>query len=389
MLVSWAAHGAGIRVPDLSARNGGMSEAATADPGDASAAYYNPAGMAGLAQGEAILGGYWWQPSIQHQGAGFSQRMDSGAFVPNAYAVADFGLERWGFGLAVNNPFGTSVDWGDDGDFRFLVTKARLSILNIAPAASFAISRNFSVGVSLNVCHGDADLNRRVSLAPPPFPEGRFSFTGGGLAVGATVGLRWEISPKHSVGVVYRSPFDLTLKGEADLGLPSGATVSSPMQTKLNLPQIVAVGYAFHPTRDWTLAVDLEWMNWEVVNEVRFQSPSPAFDGQTIPLDWQDSVSVRVGVERVFSTGWSARMGYAFWQNSVPDQTYSPLLPDSDTHSVTAGVGYSWKHLSLDLAYQFNLWASRQVSGSVNGAVVDGQWGAHSQVVMLGVRVQF
>jgi long-subunit fatty acid transport protein len=88
-----------------------------------------------------------------------------------------------------------------------------------------------------------------------------------------------------------------------------------------------------------------------VAERVEFRSLNPAFDGETIQLDWRDSVTVHVGVEHNWRSGWSVRAGYAFWQNSIPSRTFTPLDPDSDERSFSGGFDYTWKRV----AYQFAL----------------------------------
>jgi long-chain fatty acid transport protein len=380
-------HAAAVRIPNQSASATGQSEAFAAQADDASAIYYNPAGLTQIEGTELMAGGYVWLPSIQFDGAGTGAEMNTPAFIPHFYAASKFGLDDWAFGLGVNNVFGTSVDWG--GSFRYLVTEARLTVLNIAPTVAYQISEDLSFGVSLNVYHADAHLKRDVSFAPAPLPDGEFDFKGDNQGIGATMGLLWRITPQHAVGVVYRSPFEVDLDGDSELRHSVVGTGPSSTQARLSFPQIVSAGYAFRPIEKLKLEADIEWTNWDVANKVRFRSSNPAFNGTTIPLRWEDSFTYKFGVEYKPVEQWAVRGGYAFWENSVPDSTFSPLVPDSDYHSLTVGLGYSAKHWGVDLAYQYNLWEDRKVTGGVNSPAVDGHWSAQSQVVVVTMTVKF
>jgi long-subunit fatty acid transport protein len=80
---------------------------------------------------------------------------------------------------------------------------------------------------------------------------------------------------------------------------------------------------------------------------------------------------------------------FASNENSIPDGTFTPLVPDSDYHSFSGGFDYTWKSVALHAAYQFNLWEARVVRDSIYGETVNGRWDAHTQVFMAGVQVRF
>jgi long-chain fatty acid transport protein len=50
--------------------------------------------------------------------------------------------------------------------------------------------------------------------------------------------------------------------------------------------------------------------------------------------------------------------------NSVPDGNFNPLVPDSDRHIFSVGVGKSYKKFSWDAAYQLAWGPPRTVSGA-------------------------
>ena len=69
------------------------------------------------------------------------------------------------------------------------------------------------------------------------------------------------------------------------------------------------------------------------------------------------------GATRYFGRGWRASAGYMFSENSVPSGSLSALVPDSDRHLFSIGVGKTCQHLSWDAAYQLGFGPSRSVSG--------------------------
>jgi long-chain fatty acid transport protein len=228
--------------------------------------------------------------------------------------------------------------------------------------------------------------------------EGEFRIKGDGWAVGATAGLLWKINDQHSVGLTYRSPFSVDFEGDARIkSAPPGLPMDpgpSDARASMQFPQMVAVGYAFRPIQKLKLEADVEWVNWDTLNKVLIHSANPSFDAATapsatVPFDWKDTFSYRFGTEYQLSEQWTVRAGYVFWDNSVPDSTFSPLLPDSDLHSFACGVGYAAKRWGVDVGYQYNLWESRTVRGSVNSPFVDGKWNPQSHAIILTTWLKF
>ncbi len=391
--------GIGFRTPDQNARSTGQAEAFIAQADDASAIHYNPGGLTQLRGSQIMAGVYAWLPSFGFDGAAGNEEMDTVAFLPHLYAASDFGLNDWRFGIGLNNAFGTGMDWGDTSSFRFLITKASLSVMAISPTAAYQINRHLSAGVSLNVYRGDLEWERCVSFAPVFVGDGEFKVEGDGWAVGATAGLLWKINDKHSVGLTYRSPFSVDFEGDARIKLaPAGLRIDtgpSDARAAMDFPQMAAVGYAFRPTPKLKLEADVEWVNWDTLNDVKIHSKNPSFDSATvpsatIPFYWKDTFSYRLGGEYRLSDQWTVRAGYVFWDNSVPDHTFSPLLPDSDLHSFACGVGYAAGRWGVDVSYQYNLWESRAIrGGSVNSPFVDGNWDLRSHAVILTTWVSF
>src|SRR5262249_2688805 len=123
-----------------------------------------------------------------------------------------------------------------------------------------------------------------------------------------------------------------------------------------------------------TLEADIIWTDWHAVKQLSFTSPNAAFNGQAIPAHWTSGVTARVGGQYKLTQHLSIRAGYDYSQNSVPDSTFSPLVPDSNYHLFALGAGYTTKHWNFDLAFEYIYRENRNISGSVDSPIVDGKW---------------
>jgi long-chain fatty acid transport protein len=377
VVLAWAAvpaQGGGIEVINQGARGAAQAETFAAQADDATAIYYNPAGLTQLTGTQITAGGYLLWPQIRFSGPAGSESMWQPSLLPHVYAETSFGLENWRFGIGVNNVFGLNEDYGDKGPLRFLADKAHLYLFNIAPTVAYRLTDSLSIAAELNVYYGDLELRHNALLGPPPVPEGSFRFTGQDVAVGGTLGVMWKIDPRNTLAAVYRSPFSMDFGGKAQVTAPGIPTIGpSDANAKFDFPQMATIAYAVRPVKPWKLEVDAVWTDWSVAKQIVLNSKNPAFNGQKIPEDWKDSFSYRFGTQWDLNRNWALRAGYAYGTNAVPASTFSPLVPDGAYHLISTGFGYSNDNWSIDAAFQYIYRERRHISGDVN-AVADGTW---------------
>jgi long-chain fatty acid transport protein len=390
-LGSPAAFGGGIEVPMQNARAAGQADAFIAQADDASAIWYNPAGLTQVEGTQVVAGGIAlfmnWDFNAD---AGADQSMNDEAILPHLYLASDLGTERLRVGIGVNNTFGLSEDWGDQGPLRFVIDEAKLACINISPAVAYKVDEHLSLGFALNVYYADLSLDRQAFLGPSPMPEGEFHIDGHDWAVGFTPSVLWRINERHAIGAYYRSPVSLDIHGEAEIGI-AGAPDVGPSRTNvpIKLPQQIAVGYAFRPTSALKLEADVIWTDWTQLDRLRIGSESPLFNDNRIPADWQSGFTYRLGAQYELTDRWTVRAGYAYSENAIPELTYTPIVPDSDYHLIGLGVGYGTETWSLDLAYQFIYREKRDIDGAQLSPTIDGEFENTIHTVALSATYRF
>jgi long-chain fatty acid transport protein len=93
------------------------------------------------------------------------------------------------------------------------------------------------------------------------------------------------------------------------------------------------------------------------------------------------------GVTRYLPDDWRISGGYMYSENSVPDGNFNPLVPDSDRHIFSLGVGKKCGRFSWDAAYQLAWGPPRTVGGDVTDfGAPDGkyQFLSHALTINLG-----
>jgi long-chain fatty acid transport protein len=436
----------GFRILDQSASATGQGSAFAAQADDASAVYYNPAGMTQLqgvqlSLGTLLVGGH---ASFTNP-AGVQARGDMGnniAYPPpsNLYITANLknlGVNALGnltVGLGVISPFGTMSRWPQNGPFATAITRASLELLDIKPTLAYKVSDELSLGLGADIYtfasfwgEGRGETHFRSSGGPGLPPAGiPIEINGRDTTAGFNASLLYtpirnaDGKPLANVGVIYRSQAVMSLEG---LLLVNGAP-SANASTTFVLPQVFTGGMALWPIRnagrEWKVEIDLDYTGWKSFRNTDVQLSNGAT--LSFPQHWKSTYTVMAGTEYKWLqppwlTAWEValRGGYWYSQTPVPDSSFSPAVPDSNNHAISAGVGLLCKDggrflgiiecgspkggllgskaIGLDVAYQALLYETRTVAGNQNPVAVpgsvNGTYQTTYQVGSVNVRVNF
>ena len=375
MWASSYSFGGAFEVLQQGARASGQAEAFAAQADDPSAIWYNPAGLTQLKGTNISGGGYLVLPDYHFHGTQGDSSMHQYSFLPHVYAESDFGLEKFRFGLGINNVFGLRESWGQTGPLETLMTRGHLYTINMEPTVAYQITDGLSVGVGMNIYYATLDLEHSQVLGAPPTPRGYLRLHGDDYALGASPGVMWKIDEHNTVAAFYHSAFKLDMDLQASIearGIP--AIGPSPAKAAINIPQIAGFGYAFRPISPWKIEADVVWSNWHSLQQIVIRSPNPVFNNGVITTRYHDSWSFRLGTQYDLTDHWTIRGGYAYGNSAVPASTFSPLVPDSNYHIFSVGIGYKTPVWYVDAAYLYIFRETRNISNSINSPFVDGSW---------------
>jgi long-chain fatty acid transport protein len=368
----------GIRLFDHDAFATARGDAFVATADNPSAIYYNPAGITLTEGHNARAGVNLLGVEATYDRRDFREiKTDNDlATIPGFfYTYAPSNLP-FALGVGYYLPYGLALDWPENNPFRTTTIHGELEYHTFSGVAAWKPFKSLSVAAGPTFNYACVDLRRGIAL-----PGDSFKFNGSDYDWGATAGLLWQPFTKHSFGLSYRSETMMTFEGKSRV-----APYPVPVQnasTELPFPQVIIVGYSFRPTPNWNFEVDIDWTDWDSVN-------TPVLKQKTgnvpLPLRWKSSWAIEAGATRYFDNGMHVSAGYVYLENSVPENSFNPLVPDQDLHVFSAGVGGRWKRLSWDATYQFTYGPGRDVSHSVYGATVNGHYTfvAHAFSLSLG-----
>jgi long-chain fatty acid transport protein len=382
-------HGLGIRVADQdpAATARGNAFVATADtPG---AIYYNPAGITQL-RGHNVQAGFYGVYLESEYTSPFGEESTTQndfevlpqfyyTFMPQKLPVA--------FGLGFYSPYGLEMDWPDDTGFRTLATEGRVTYFTLNPVVAWQIVPALSVAAGPTFNYGETDLRRGLAV-----PGDEFKFEGDDTSVGFNLGLWWHPHRQHAFGISYRSATRMDFSGHSSIRsyvpmIPSG---SQAAHASMPFPQHIVVGWSFRPTPRWNLEFNIDWTDWEQLDEVTLNQAS---GDVALPFHWSSSFFYEWGVTYYFNHGLHASLGYIFSENSVPESVFNPLVPDSDRHIFSAGIGQKRNRWRWDLAYQYAIGPSREVNesqiSSALGESADGRYQFNSHACTLSIGYEF
>lgn len=359
------ASGTRVGFKDAFAMSRGNAFVATAD--DPSAVYYNPAGLAQLRGQRLRATVYDVSVKSDYHNATSSASMDDDyQAIPQIFYSyrPDFG--RWAFGLGVYAPFGLSTKWADNSPLRTFALKNKQTYLTYNVSAAYQFTPTLSVGAGLTYNQLSTELSRAIGVFGP---NDLFRYKGDGHAVGYTVGMLWRPASEHSFGISYQAHTSVNTSGTTDT-IP--LVSAEPSSATFVFPEVLIAGYSYRPTPQWNLEVNLDWTNWDRFNTVTINKAS----GPTLlPFNWKSGFLYEFGVTRYLTSNWNVSAGYLYTENSTPDSTYTPAVPDSNRSFYSLGLGYSSGNLGANLAWHYADGGSRTVTGSpasLTGATADG-----------------
>jgi long-chain fatty acid transport protein len=372
----------GIRLADQDpmATARGNAFAATAD--NPSAIYYNPAGITQLEGHNLRLGIYsiYLNSSFETPAGARTETIDKIQAAPQFYYTFSSAECPVSLGLGVYSPYGLALDWPDSAPFRTLGRKGKLIYSTVNPVIAWKICPAVSIAAGPTFNYGDLELRRGIFVRGDDF-----RFRGDDTDVGFNAGVRWQIAPEHAVGLSYRKSTSLNFEGHADTHLifPFAFNGTENASAQFHFPQNVVFGYSFRPTPEWNFEVNVDWTDWDSLNTVLLKKPSG-----NVPLvfNWTSSFFYEFGATRQFHNGYSASAGYIYSENSVPDATFNPVVPDSDRHIFSLGVGRKYKNCDWEAAYQFAYGPSRTIN---NGTAANGNYTFTSHAITISFGYHF
>lgn len=385
-----------------------------------SAVFYNPAGLTQLKSGQHLsLGLIGLTPATDFTNeAGTKYQMNRETFpLPHFYYTNNFGLERMVFGIGMVAPWGLSTEWNEDSGVRYCSTRTRIASDVTMLTAAYKLTEKISLGVAFDYVRGNMGRQKRILQAGAG--DGNFEMNiKDNFAWGYRLALLYTINDRHSLGLQYRSPVELKLRGYVTMenlssvigpygnmgfafsyaGIMGGSSYNEKMYMEAELPQAVIIGYNFKPSDKWAINLDVEWTNWASIEQeyLIYQYETNATrlsilnDGNPASRDWNNAIAMGLGGQYNLNEKLRLRSGCYYKEKAVPEANFEPALPDNNTFGFTAGFGYSFNEkITLDVGYAFQKFLKRKIDNNTFSGTIDGKYNTYANMYGATLRFDF
>lgn len=414
LLLPTLSFGAGFALFEHGNRGMAMGGAMTGLADDASAIYWNPAGLAfQMEKGKQVSGGFTLISPIQdfygeapYPGQGYHVEQEDQIFHPlHGYFVLPVN-EKTSVGFGLITPFGLGTYWPDDHAGRFISKRAILMTHDITATIAYRIGENFAVAVGVDYMVSTIDLTRQVGVVDP-FTQrvadvGQVHLHTDGLGndgFGWSASFLAKLGGGFSFGARYRSDFDIDYEGEASFtqfstGNPEFDAIVAgilpfdrnvPITTKIDYPDTWHVGLAWS-NEQWSISGSYGSMGWSSFQELPINFTTRPDLSSVVEELYEDSNQYRFGVEYRHNEELAFQFGYLFDETPQPIESMSPLLGDGDRDGYCIGLSFSRGNMQTDIGYMYLEAETR----STQGTQLDGYNGQYvTEGHLLGASLTF
>lgn len=394
-------HGSGFGIFTQGASALGQADAVVAHGDGPSAIFFNPALLNNLPGTQIEAGTTLLFPSREFKSAstGSSASSEDTVYYPSTFYLSHAFNDRISAGLGVFNPFGLGTEWNGSWEGRYIATNSRIETYNVNPVVSYRITPELSFAAGLDVIMLDAVLEKKVLLNPNPFgltlPDANQKFKGEGIGVGYNLAVAYDPGHGISLGASYRSEIEVEVEGNVEFDLPSpllaGVFPDTGGKTTVTLPRQLLAGVAWQASRDLTLESGFRWEDWGSYRESKIVLNQPVA-GQTEvsdPKNWHDTFAVNIGGRYRLNDTFALLGGYLYGWNPVPDDTFEPSVPDSDTHLFCVGTEMKFDRLGLAVSYAYQLQQERSKNNNVVMGSANGVYNADMHLMGISLSYKF
>jgi len=336
----------GFQINEHGAKAMGLGGARTAVANDASAIYWNSAGMTQLNGTNFLLGSALIAPSSSFRGVSPAvdiSRMKSQAFFPSHLFITHSFNESFSAGLGLTTPFGLGTHWKDGWVGRYLAMETELKTFWVPITFAYSPVENFSIGAGFIYSFADVLITRNNSQAPFAGDayvelEGNDNF-----AYGYTFSLMYKPIKEFSIGASFRSEVEYEFEGSASVtGAEQlqevGAFPGGDVTAKLTTPMNIVGGIAYQVIPQLRLSADFQWIGWSSYDSLNVDFVDPETEDSKSARLYKDTYIIRFGAQYNITDEVSILGGVYFDKMPVDPEYVSPSLPDSDRLGLSIGA---------------------------------------------------
>ena len=376
----------GLSLNSVGSKALGMGGAFVGLADDATAIYWNPAGMIGQ-KNSAMLFGTDVIPMTSYKLDMYgidAETVTNHYASPNAFGVYNYKDFAFGFGAYVPAGLGAEWDGADlvafDGpmyldpgmtmlnpyagkEFEWM---SKIAAFNFSPAVAYKLTDNIYVGVAVNIYYSMMEMKRgedmvNLMTGGTPGQDGMLdtqtAFDISGVGYGSVLSTKIT-NDMFDFGLTYKTPimvdFDgtMTIEGMDD----------KDMEFHIEWPTWIGAGLAVKPYKGLKVEFDVQYTNW---NEMKtLTADVVGFPAQQMHLFWNDATQIRLGAEYMINKEYAVRAGWYLDPAPCGDHTLNILFPSSTNQGFTSGMSYYNRDFAVDFGIEYLFGYQRDIAPS-------------------------
>jgi long-chain fatty acid transport protein len=261
-------------------------------------------------------------------------------------------------GFGVYSPFGLGAKWSSGADIVLdprVPYEADLVYSKYHVVVAWKATDELSLSSGLSYDYTDIQVKSNA-----------LEYEGNDNTLGFSIAALWQPSPQHSFGLNYQAKTEVTYDGTSTI-VNIGKYKS---KSDLTYPESIIFGYSFRPNQKWNIELNVDWTNWDRVDDLVIEGlPSVLGAAPSYELKWNSSFIWELGATHYLKDGWIISAGYTFIENSVPEKTLLPIVPDSDRHAFSIGFGRDHGKMYWQVTCQYIYGIDRKIGNNVYESV--------------------
>ncbi len=328
-LLAANAVGGGFDNTGMGSRGLGMGYALTGIANDASAVYYNPAGLSFIDKDTLYvdLYSYYTKTGFKYSGGSNVYRSDEVFIIPGFFLSKTY--DNWALGLGYYTPYaggGTAYK-----DFEGVPHDKEFGsgFSAITFALAHKIGSDFSVGAGLSMYVGGMKskvFDQNISALIKSEYEGIAGY-------GGFLSILYKMSEAWRIGFSVRSEVPIEMDGKVEF---SGYRYDS--QVEFTFPYSFELGFGYKPNLNITLGLVVCYRLWDDMDKITFST-----EGQQkneLSTGYTNNWLVGLGIEYNVTNDFSIFGGVKYIQSATKDRALDSGSNDVDTLGPSIGVAY-------------------------------------------------
>jgi long-chain fatty acid transport protein len=142
-------------------------------------------------------------------------------------------------------------------------------------------------------------------------------------------------------------------------------------ESDIQLPAQFTVGVATQVTDALLIEVGARWEDWDVNDTQTLELQNPILGETRIVQNrnWHSTWSYNIGANYKLNDNLALNCGYLYGENAVPNETFEPIIPDSDAHLFTIGTDLKKDAWTLSAAFGYEYHEERTKNNAVGDPV--------------------